>query len=265
MIIRKALLISAPVGYQYQVPGTNTELEAIKTFLLSPRGGAWKPEEIRFLENPDIRTLIKAVKEMQADYTITFFSGKSFPDSSGNHFLMLGDRDFFQDTELLNTSPKQLVLVDICREISSGETASSQNHSQESETARMMYDRWIESCEPGQMIMHATEENTFDSQKNNGGIFTQKLLEVASRIPSLENRFNLKSILAAGHETPDLLLEDGFEEGPAITYSNGNVKLPFAMAMPAPQAALPAARGSSNYSSGLTLGLLLIGLLLGGE
>lgn len=266
MILRKALLIDAPVGYRARVTGANTELEAMKKFLMSPRGGGWKPEEIQILENPGMSTLLNAVKKMQADYTITFFSGKSFPDHAGNHFLMLGDSDFFQDTELLNASSRQLVLIDTCQEASLVQQAQAESKPQEFETARMMYDKWIESCEPGQLIMHATEENTYNVSKGNEGIFTQKLLEVANTIPALENRFNLKSILAAGHETPDLLLEDGYEEGPAITYSSGNIKLPFAMAMPAPQASLPVPRSNgSSYSSGLALGLLIIGLLLGGE
>jgi hypothetical protein len=263
MILRKALLISAPD--QHGIPGTSSELEAIKKFLFSSRGGSWKGEEIKVLENPDITALLTAVKEMQADYTITFFSGKGFPDSSGNHFLMLADNDFFQDTELLNQSPKQLVLIDSWHEAGSKREIIVEGPAEESDKARMMYDKWIQNCEPGQLIMHATEENTYASPKNNGGIFTKKLLEVANKIPSLQNRFNLKSILAAGHETPDLLLEEGFEEGPAITYSSGNIKLPFAMAMPAPQAALPQPKKGNDYSSGFTLGLLLIGLLLGGK
>jgi hypothetical protein len=263
MISRKALLISTPMGENDSVSGTNPELDAFQRFLLSPKGGAWKPEEIIFLENPDIKLLVKTVADMVADYTITFFSGTGFPDRSGNHFLMVSGDDFFQDTELLNRSPKQLVLIDTGRKAGPSRKIQVEGPDKDIDQARMMYDKWIEHCEPGQLIMHATEENTFASGKNNGGIFTEKLLQVADRIPPLQDKFNLKSILAAGHETPDLLLEEGFEEGPAITYSNGNIKLPFAMAMPAPQGFLPQVSNNNNYSSGFTLGLLLIGLLLG--
>jgi hypothetical protein len=261
MTTRKALLISATGLYTHESDIVNKDLEAARNFLLSPRGGAWNLTEIQILQEPDLKTMLKAVKEMHADYTITVFSGKGFPDKSGNHFLMLGDGDFFQDTELLNGSEKQLVLVDACPESFSDKTILFDGHPSEYDTARKMYDRWIENCEPGQLIMHSTEANTFTSQKNHGGLFTRKLLLVASNVPSVKDRFNLKSILAAGHETPDLLLEEGFEEGPAITYSNGNIKLPFAMAMPAPQSLLPKI-SDGGYSQGFTLGIFLIGLLL---
>jgi len=259
MTSRKALLIHAPGGECHNMSDVNADLEATREFLMSPQGGAWKSEEITVLVKPSLRLVLSMVDHMKADYTITFFSGKSFPDKNGNHFLVLNDGDFFQDTELLNHSGKQLVLVDACREPIESLKLNFTGHPSDYHKARLMYDKWIESCEAGQVILHATEQSTLAPKKNNAGIFTQRLLQIASTLPSVENRFNLKSILAAGHETPDLLLEDGVDYGPAITYASGNVKLPFAMAMPKPPALLP----PGGMSSGLALGLFLIAFLLG--
>jgi hypothetical protein len=261
MILRKALLISAPAGARQHSSGVNADLEATRQFLLSPNGGAWIDEEIIVLHNPTVKMISKAVQEMEADYTITFFSGKGFPDKQGNHFLLASDNDFFQDTELLNKSPKQVVIVDGCREFIEAGNENASVQATEFANARKMYDKWILSCEPGQMIMHATEQSTVSSASYRGGIFTQKLLQVASSITPAKDKFKLKSILAAGHETPDLLLEEGFEEGPAITYSNGNIKLPFAMALPAPISLLPAIK-KDDFASGLSLGLFFLAFLL---
>lgn len=260
MILRKALLVSAS---QYAKKGTaarNSDLEATRQFLLSPHGGAWTTDEILVLDNPDLEQLSKAVQSMEADYTITFFLGKGFPDRAGKHFLILGEGDFFEDTELLNNSPKQVVIIDGVSEEYTQPSSTVNARQSDLDHARRMYDRWIMNCDPGQMIMHATEKAT-TSLADKAGIFTRKLLQVAMNISPAKDKFSLKSILAAGHATPDLLLEEGFDEGPAITYSNGNIKLPFAMALPAPAPMLPAIK-RDDLSSGFALGIFFIAFFL---
>jgi hypothetical protein len=255
MITRKALLISAP-GSGCSRDNLNTDLQTTRNFLLSPRGGAWSDDEITVLENPPLEDIISAVSKMEADYTITYFSGKNFSDENGRRFLILREGDFFQDTELLNRSEKQLVLVDACPEKFTEEVIHFVGRPDEFQLARRMYDKWIERCESGQMIMHACEPG--NSGKMKAGLFTQKLLQIASKVPAVENRFNLKSILAAGHEIPVLLQESGDEQGPDISYMNGNGKLPFALALP-----ILKKKGSvtgEGFNS-LAWGLLLLGLL----
>lgn len=261
MISRKALLVSAPLGGRVQ-QGLNADLEATRNFLLSPRGGAWHKDEIFLLENPSLELLTETIRNTHADYTITLFSGGGFADNSGNRFLILNDGDFFKDTELLNDSPKQLVLVDACREVFTDEVFHFTGRPDEFERARMMYDKWIERCEPGQLIIHSTERNTHNTAvKNIGGVFTQKLLQVASSVPAVEDKFNLKSIYAAGSETPDLLREDGHQDTPAISYEKGNVKLPFAMAMPSQQ---KKTAEKEQLISNLVFGLFILGILFSG-
>jgi len=239
MISRKALLISAPGNSEKNVPILNSELEVAKNFLLSPEGGAWTEDEITILHCPTLKNVLRIVEEMQADYTITIFSGKGFPNKMGQHFLVLENGDFFEDKELLNNSAKQLVIIDDCSSETDIEVQLSEAAASDLGKARKIYDKWIETCDSGQMIMHATEEATVSPLRNKRGIFTRKLIQVASSIPPAIDRFNLKNILAMGHETPNLLLEEGFEEGPAVTYANGNVELPFALALPATVSLLP--------------------------
>ena len=258
MISRKALLISAPGAAATYSSTINTDLETTRNFLLSPRGGAWAQHEIVLLNNPQIHEIADAVADMNADYTITFFSGKSFGDDNGNRFLILNDEDFIRDTELLNDSDKQLVLVDSCPESFTEEVIHFVGKPDEFHLARQMYDRWIERCEAGQMIMHANNSKTVPS--NTGGVFTQKLLLAASTIPSVENKFNLKSILAAGHEIPAIMNNAGIEQSPDISYSKGNIKLPFAMALPA--FVKKKGRSGSLDAPGIILGLFFLSLFL---
>jgi hypothetical protein len=255
MILRKALLISAP-GCACPEAKTNSDLQTTRNFLLSPRGGAWSDDEVTVLENPSLESIIAAVKTMRADYTITYFSGESFSDRSGRRFLVTRKGDFFQDTELLNASEKQLVLVDDCRDSATGDAVHFTGKPDEIQLARRMYDKWIERCEAGQMIMHACEPGKMNTVRS--GLFTKKLLQVASKVPAVENRFNLKSILAAGHEVPVLLQSEGAEHSPDISYMNGNGKLPFALALP-----ILKKKGKIRGEgySGLAIGLMLLGLL----
>jgi hypothetical protein len=261
MISRKALLISSPSGAGCGVPGGNTDLQTTRNFLLSPRGGAWSDDEIVVLEGPGLAAVTEAVKGMKADYTITWFAGTSFSDPEGRRFLVLNDGDFFQDTELLNDSEKQLVLVDGCPDAFSEEVIHFVGKPDEFQLARRMYDKWIERCESGQVIMHASEAGP-GSTSPKAGAFTQKLLLLGSKVPPVENRFNLKSILAAGHELPVLLQEDGLEQSPNITHSIGNAKLPFALALPILKN--KGGAGGEAFSS-FALGLILLGLLFGAE
>jgi hypothetical protein len=254
MISRKALLISAPSGAQ-KSHDQNADLEMTRSFLMSPRGGAWAAHEIVVVNNPGVGEVLDKVGEMNADYTITWFSGKTFSDTQANRFLVLKG-DFIRDTDLLNNSKKQLVLVDTCPELFDREVIQFIGKPNEFELARKMYDKWIESCGAGQVIMHGRAQGT-----GRPGVFTHSLLELASRVPSIENRFNLKSILAAGHEVPQLLEQEG--SGPEISYSNGNIKLPFAMAMPAQRPGLPS--GSGSGFSAIALTMFLLGILLSAD
>jgi len=258
MISRKALLISAPGEAATYSNAINSDLETTRNFLLSPRGGAWAQHEIVLLNNPQMHEISVAVAGMNADYTMTFFSGKSFGDGQGNRFLILNDVDYIRDTELLNDSDKQLVLVDSCPDSFTEEVIHFVGKPNEFHLARQMYDKWIERCEAGQMIMHANGNNNIPAK--NGGVFTQKLLQVASKIPAVENKFNLKSILAAGHEMPVIMKDAGAESGPDISYSRGNIKLPFAMALPA--LTKKKGRGGSLDTPAVMLGLFFLSLFL---
>lgn len=239
MVTRKALLICANNHAELNDQSLPAELEATRQFLLSAAGGAWDEEEITVLMSPTEKTLLREIQKAVADYTITCFFGKSFPSADKRHFLLLNDSGFIEDIDLLNNAARQLVLID---DEGGSETIfiqSDQGDAVELRKARTMYDKWIENTAPGQVIMHASEGNTIKRSEQQIGLFIRKLLQVAGTIAPASDRYQLKNIIAAGQETPDLLLELGYEDGPVITWSKGNVRLPFAMALPLPPHLLP--------------------------
>ena len=252
MVTRKALLICSSSSAGHNINNLPAELEATRQFLLSPIGGAWQEEEITIVLAASEKSLLAEVLNAEADYNITCFFGKSFPSKDKRHFLILNDNTFIEDVDLLNASPRQLVLVD---DEGGTETIFIQAEAGdpvELRKARSMYDKWIEMSGEGKVIMHSGDESTVQRPKHKAGLFIRKLLQVASSIAPTSERYQLKNILSAGQETPDLLLELGFEEGPVITWSQGNIRLPFAMALPLPPHLLPVPVGA-RFRSGFDI------------
>lgn len=270
MATRQALLIGAPGGLNSKfLPGVEIDLERTKEFLMSPRGGAWFDSEIIVLDNPNLSTITYAMQGMYADYTITLFSGHGFADTYGNRFLSLSDGNYFQDWDLLNQSPRQLVLIDACRKVLpagiygpplSEEWYHFDGGESDLQRARKIYDRWIELSESGQVIIHSTKHDTYAYDTKDGGVFTQKLLQVGNGIPTSE-KFGFSNIIKTGNQVPKLIRENGFSQQPIITYKNGNINLPFAMAMPRPKfiSERTTPNKKPNYA-GWFLGLAILGM-----
>jgi hypothetical protein len=261
MVFRKALLVCAnDCAYRSD---SDQGIEMTRNFLMSPRGGAWSESEIVTLKNPAVTELLDAAKKNDADYSVLFFYGRSFEDPNGRRFLIVGDGDFFEDRELLNGSSRQLVVIDTSpapqpvpeeKEIFQFEGGPA-----EISHARMMYDRWIETSSPGKLILHG---NIVSPEKREG-LFTRKLLQVAQNLPAVENKFNLKSIIAAGIEAPALMSEEETNL-PCISFESGNISLPFALAMPK-LVKNSASSSSDSGFSGLAMAVFILGLLFSAD
>jgi hypothetical protein len=257
MIYRKALLVCAhDCAYQSD---SDQGIEMTKNFLMSPRGGAWSETEITILKNPSITDLIAAAARNEADYSIIFFYGRSFEDPTGKRFLIVGDGDFFEDKELLNTSERQLVLIDTSpalQKVTENEIYQFEGGPAEISNSRKIYDRWIETSSPGALILHGN----IVSPETREGLFIRKLLQVAQNLPAVENQFNLKSIIAAGIEAPALMSEADANL-PCISYESGNISLPFALAMPK----IVKGKSADSGISGIAMAVFILGLLFSAD
>lgn len=241
MVRRQALLIGASGGIDTTyLPGVSVDLKAMKSFLMSPQGGAWKRSEITILEDPTLNELNSVYRYIKADYTITMFSGHGFSGESGRRFLCLSDGTYFNDLDLLNSSPRQLLLLDSCRNVITGisgpyleeeEWSHFDGGESEKERARRVYDRWIEQSGHGTLVIHSTTHGNYSYDTSVGGAFTQKLLHVGNRVKKKE-KFNLLSIYSCVRHVPKLLEKEGYDQCPTITYKDGNINLPFALAIP---------------------------------
>jgi hypothetical protein len=244
----------------------------MKTFLESAKGGAWYNSEIITLVDPSYEDIIKAKRAMKADYTITLFSGHGFEDDFGKKFLALSNGEFFRDKRLLNTSIRQLILIDSCRNfirtgLSGVGIGDPWPHFDAGEAqlkiARSVYDRWIKESLPGKLILHSTQSGKYSYDTRQGGIFTQNLINAGNNV-KVDEKIKVNSIYATALRTVKLIEDEGYDQKPNITFKEGNVRLPFALSFPEPKFIRRSLRKpeKSNNNAGLVFGLLALGLLI---
>ena len=74
-ISRKAILINAPSSGKRLLPGSISDVNNYKNFLLSNRGGAWDEPQIKVLNNPSKQQVLDLVHSTEVHYNSIYFSG----------------------------------------------------------------------------------------------------------------------------------------------------------------------------------------------
>lgn len=113
--VRRAILIGSPGKGKDYLYSVATDIDNIRNFLLSSRGGRWSGDEIIIVNNPDLAGVASIIENALADYCLVFFAGHGYETLDKYRKICLRDADV-SDYFLLNNSPRQLVIVDSCRE-----------------------------------------------------------------------------------------------------------------------------------------------------
>lgn len=259
-ITRKAILIGCPGGNDNFLSGVRKDLENMSRFLQSNKGGAWTRNEIIVLQNPNSFEALNLVNQTTADYIFVYFSGHGFSSLNNSRMLMLRDQAI-ADCDLLNDSPRQLVIIDACRNYSApglSGVPEFDEHVDHFESAA--YEAFSEgiACSPdGKLIVHATQPGKYSYDSPSGGYFTQALLHVATRMKTEEyySPCRVKSVL---FHVPALLKKYGNNQIPNIAYQSGNLTVPFALG-----SYVDTLANKKNEKSGELIGAtLLIGLVV---
>ncbi len=229
---RKAVLICSPGSGKNRLPGVAQDLSNMYNYLLSPRGGAWYKSEIHVLDNPSAWQAWQAT-QVATDYSFVYFSGHGFMDVWGNNQLCLYDGDV-TDTELLNTSVRQLVLIDACRVYMpsiSGipEEVEKWLYASGLSEARNLFNDYILSSPPGITIVHATAAGETAQDTPEGAIFTNALLNKAFTYKPTYGHYPVKIEDLIKDATQELT-KSGSHQRPCIYKCNGSMQVPFAIA-----------------------------------
>jgi hypothetical protein len=232
MTTRNAIIISCPGRGKDHLPGPDKDLKNMSNYLTSPRGGAWRGNEIFCLNNPAWHEVRQLLEICIADYQFIYFAGHGCSGDHRERYLSFRDQNI-EDTMLLTLNPRQLIIVDACRvyypAISGIPPAADIYSSFTGESdARIAFDKAINASGNGKMILHATQDNTEASEAlhGRGGVFTLSLLLTANNFKSGVNLRPVKvtELLPMVKET---MLSKGYEQTPEIPYKTGNLLVPF--------------------------------------
>lgn len=231
-VTRKAILIGCPGNGESFLNGVEYDLENMRSLLLSDKCGRWNDDEIITLPNPNRYSLLLLIQSTCADYVFIYFSGHGWTSNTGARMLELSDYSI-SDLSLLNRSPRQLIVVDACREYIAPGIGGLPDFGERFDNfdgyyqAREAFNHYIANSPYGKVIVHATQSNQLSFDSPTGGYFTQALINIATRLETQKN-YSPVPISNVLRHVPTYLQKRNNFQIPAITYKTGNLKVPFA-------------------------------------
>jgi len=271
-VSRCAVLIGAPGEGQNYLRGVSADLHNIKNYLLSPNGGRFFPNEIISLSRAELSDVASVIQGVHVDYLFVYFSGHGYTEKLSNRRMLCLQDAYVEDLFLLDRSPRQLVIVDACRNYAGAgisgipQFGEEPDHFDGESEVRNLFDQLILHSSPGRMIIHGTQQGQYSSDSSSGGYFTRALLEVGTNI-NAEGNYTWSSVENILHYVPSVLERNKNFQVPEITYETGNLRVPFAIGVPKPkfrnvlQPTLISQKPQVNWNgiALTTLALLLLG------
>jgi hypothetical protein len=193
---RFALLIeSSRLTGHTDLPGARADVQNLRAFLMSPRGGAWRTDEIFTRSHPSISEVRRVLKRASnRDYGFVAFSGHGHHvvgEGFNQTRICLNDREELPATALLTETPRSTLVIDACR----GLTVLIPRHLREGmvekaarlsmlvtpRQARERFDYLVRRCEPGPVRLYSCsiDQSAAEEQGGGGGLFTLGLVRSA--------------------------------------------------------------------------------------
>ncbi|KLI27639.1 hypothetical protein A9X77_08370 [Brachyspira hyodysenteriae] len=199
---KKAFLISSSAkNTATPILGTLKDIENMKYFLTSLKGGAWYDSEIWMKDEPSNDDIIN-IQNYSGDYSLVFIASHGFHNIETNEqYVELNGNRRFPLSCFFTKAKKQLIIVDACREyydyniyenFSKSTEAVKQNSANNIvKLYRNKYHNCINDCSDGNIIVYSTDiNNVANENKNKGGLFTSELINVAKN--NSESVMNIK-------------------------------------------------------------------------
>ena len=264
-ITRKAIVIGCPGRDGNFLRGVKHDLQLMSRFLQSNKGGAWEKNEIVLLNNPTISEVKYVTQSTNVDYSMVYFSGHGYTDKNSNNRMIVLRDGSIPDWQLLNQSPRQLVLVDACRNylapgLSGVPAFEDAIDHFEGSPAYELFSECIAMSPYGSLIVHATQEGKYSYDSPRGGCFTQALMHISTRMKT-DSDYSPCSIQSILPHVPKVLKVMGNTQAPTITYSSGNLKVPFAFGSTSPTLHI-VKNNNDELAGALLLTFVLIGVVI---
>lgn len=233
---RKAILIGCPGFGNSFLSGVKNDLKNVSKYLQSEKGGFWYENEIIPLYNPTYSQVDYEIKNAIADYVVVYFTGHGFTNTLNNTRMICLKDCNISDKNLLNNSPRQLVLIDACRiEVAQGISGIPNFEPQcdyfTGSPVRELFDIFIKNSPKGKIIVHGTQRGKYSYDSPLGGMFTNALLNIGTHIKADVN-YTSATIDSVLKYVPKILQHLNNYQIPTIAYKTGNLAVPFAIGIP---------------------------------
>ena len=178
------------------LPGVKHDMDAMKTFLLSPAGGAWHPNQIfevvsQISKQSFVNCLYKAIEEY--DYFFIYFGGHGELSRFSVPLFVLpgGDAIGLNEIQTILSIKPVLMISDSCQGIREYEAGGVLNESQklfstgnviENFKAQRAFDKELRKLPPMFTYASAVSLGQFANDTDAGGLYTQSLLDACADI-----------------------------------------------------------------------------------
>lgn len=185
---RKVLIISNPgeKNAENYCEGVNKDVENYLHFFHSTYGGAWFEDEIITLNRPTVRTLERALIDVNAaDYSIVIFTGHGYMNGTDTIIELKNGEEY--DARDLAKNNRTLIL-DCCRKRTIGvvmeEAAKTGRIFMEQDMdlwdCREYYEAQIAKCEGQRLVLYSCDEGEVSNDDGRrGGYYSYYLLKTA--------------------------------------------------------------------------------------
>jgi hypothetical protein len=233
---RKAILIGSPGNKNNFLKGVKHDLDNLSKYLQSEKGGVWYEDEIKQLYNPSYFQVKQEIENTISDYVLVYFSGHGYTDTEKNQRMICLKDYNISDKHLLNNSQRQLILIDACRNEVGQSLFGLPDYQPDlsyfvGSPVRRLFDNYIKNSPVGKLIIHGTQRGESSYDSSTGGMFTNALINIGTRI-NAEEKYTPAQISKVLTYVPEVLQSQNNYQVPSIAYKSGNLTVPFAIGVP---------------------------------
>jgi len=226
-ISRKAILIGAP-SVNPALPGVKIDINDIRKFLLSDRGGAWRPDEIVTLldkSSSDVYRQLEMVRNVDYVFITCSGHGEHVRGQGIDETLMyLGEKDKISINSINPRNKRHLVIADVCRVLVPLLKDEMREMMKASVFARVIkaqidyrkvFDDAVMLNPEGRIVAYSCSIDQAAGDDGTGGVFTQELLIAPS---------NFTHSNSSGYGI--VRIDQAFERAKNITYKKNAPQTP---------------------------------------
>lgn len=239
-IKRQAILIGAP-SVKPELPGVIKDINDFKSFLLSDKGGAWKPTEITTLIDQSPFVVKAHIRLAQSsDYVFILCAGHGEHRVGRNldeTVMYLNEKDTISINEVNPQTRRHLVIVDTCRVLvevkklameARAEAALTLDFAEAHVDYRQVFDDAILNTSEGRIIAYSCDINQAAGDDGSGGVFTQALLSSANRFkPIGYSKYDIVNISQAFDVAKELTYKKNAPQSPVFNAGRRRDYFPF--------------------------------------